>query len=564
MPTFQIRTAHTLRALRLALPLLLFGTGAVAANGPDSVVTQAAPPVDRAPGESATLTINNREIVEFRAHVLGYGPKQRADAAFERVRNVTQAHPRSDEIVSVKVTESELGRLFHVDDRWVFAVTPGDVNALSDETFDQLVARTKLNLEAAVSASLEQRTVSRLVRSLAFSVLATVLLWLGLRGLRWMSRWVARRIESAARGKSEIQAPHMAVFRQVGTLLRGVLKLATIAFGLVLGYTWLTFVLKQFPYTYPWGDQIDDFLITAASRVGLGILHSIPKLLMLALILLIGRFVVRWVYLLFEGIREGRIEFAGIDAETAVPIRRLVTLVVWVITVALAYPFIPGSDGVAFKGLSVLLGVMISLGSSNVISQAASGYMLMFSKAVRTNDFVRVGEYEGTVLSVGMLSTKIRTLRNEEINVPNAVMVGSTLKNYTRLNLQTGAPLTTTVTIGYSVPWRQVHAMLLEAAERTAGIRREPAPLVQQTALSDFYVEYTLIVRLEVPQTRGVTLSELHENIQDIFNVHGVQIMSPHYEGDPDGKVWVPKDKWYEAPAGRGDAPARPGSKGTS
>jgi small-conductance mechanosensitive channel len=164
-----------------------------------------------------------------------------------------------------------------------------------------------------------------------------------------------------------------------------------------------------------------------------------------------------------------------------------------------------------------------------------------------------------------MLSTKIRTVRNEEINVPNAVMVGTTLKNYTRLNRDTGVPVTTTLTIGYGNPWRQVHAMLLEAAEKTVGLRADPAPFVLQTALSDFFVEYTLIARLEVPQTRGLVLSQLHANIQDIFNVHGVQIMSPHYEGDPDGKVWVPKEKWYEKPAGQDDGPlAKPGPKGTS
>jgi len=164
-------------------------------------------------------------------------------------------------------------------------------------------------------------------------------------------------------------------------------------------------------------------------------------------------------------------------------------------------------------------------------------------------DYVRIDDYEGTVMSIGTLSTKLRTPRDEEINIPNTVIVSTTTRNYTRLNREKGAPIATTVTIGYSSPWRQVHAMLLEAARRTPGLRTSPEPRVLQTALSDFYVEYTLVSRLEEPEARVRTLSVLHANIQDIFNEYGVQIMSPHYEGDPEGKVWVPREKWHEAPA---------------
>jgi len=150
-----------------------------------------------------------------------------------------------------------------------------------------------------------------------------------------------------------------------------------------------------------------------------------------------------------------------------------------------------------------------------------------------------------------VLSTKIRTPRDEEINVPNAVIVSSITKNYTRLNREKGAPLAITLTIGYNAPWRQVHAMLLQAAAMTPGVRKSPEPRVLQTSLSDFYVEYTLVVRLEEPEQRVVVMSALNCNAQDVFNEHGVQIMSPHYEGDPDGKVWVPKEKWHEPPAHR-------------
>ncbi|HEX6792055.1 MAG TPA: mechanosensitive ion channel domain-containing protein, partial [Candidatus Krumholzibacteria bacterium] len=494
-----------------------------------------------------------------------YSPAQRAEAAEERLRDVVRAHPRNDQAVSVDVAPHEMGTIFQVDGRMVFGVVAGDVDRLTGETYDQLIARTRTNLQEAVAAALEQRTTSRLIRSIVLSVIATVLLIVALRALVALLRWTGRLLHTRVLGRSKpITDTHVPMFRQLGTMVRGALRTVGVIIGLVLIDVWLTFVLKQFPYTYPWGDQIDDFLIRVTSGIGLAILRAVPNLVIVAIIVLIGRFVERWIKLFFDAVKEGRIDPPGVDADTAIPVRRLVVLFLWVVVIAIAYPFIPGSQGVAFKGLSVLLGVMLSLGSSNVVSQAASGYMIMFSRAFRPNDYVRIGEYEGTIMSVGMLSTKLRTPRDEEINVPNAVVVGTTIKNYTRLNKETGAPVTTTVTIGYNAPWRQVHAMLLGAAAETPGLRTDPAPRVLQTALSDFYVEYTLFARLEVPQSRATVLSELHANIQDTFNVNGVQIMSPHYEGDPDDKVWVPRDKWYDAPAERPDAGPTGKSKGTA
>jgi small-conductance mechanosensitive channel len=150
---------------------------------------------------------------------------------------------------------------------------------------------------------------------------------------------------------------------------------------------------------------------------------------------------------------------------------------------------------------------------------------------------------------MGILSTKIKTIKREEITIPNNVVTATTVKNYTRLHASSGLILYTSVTIGYSTPWRQVHALLIMAVERTPGLRLEPPPFVYQTALSDFYVEYQINAYMEKPEERVDTLALLHANIQDLFNEYGVQIMSPHYRSDPPEPVWVPKEKWYESPA---------------
>jgi small-conductance mechanosensitive channel len=191
------------------------------------------------------------------------------------------------------------------------------------------------------------------------------------------------------------------------------------------------------------------------------------------------------------------------------------------------------------------VGLMATLGSAGVVNHLVSGLVIVYSRSCKPGDFIKFGEIEGVVTAVGVLSTKITTRRRTEITVPNAVLVGSSITNYTRLAREDGEMITTTVTIGYDAPWRQVQDLLLLAAGRTAGIRKTPKPFVHQESLSDFYVEYELMARIEQPRERAEVLSHLHAQIQDAFNEAGVQIMSPHFEGQPEGKVWVPKTAWH-------------------
>jgi small-conductance mechanosensitive channel len=184
-----------------------------------------------------------------------------------------------------------------------------------------------------------------------------------------------------------------------------------------------------------------------------------------------------------------------------------------------------------------------------------SGLVLVYSRALKKGDYVRVGEVEGVVVEMGPLSTKIANRKDEEFTIPNTVMVGTTIKNYSRLAGPSGSPLTTKVTIGYDAPWRVVHDMLKTAAARTPGLRKDPPPFVLQADLSDFYVEYQLVTRLEEPSQRVFVMSELHQNIQDAFNERGVQIMSPHFEGQPDRPVLVPKSKWHSTGGDTGETP---------
>jgi small-conductance mechanosensitive channel len=238
------------------------------------------------------------------------------------------------------------------------------------------------------------------------------------------------------------------------------------------------------------------------------------------------------------------------EAETARATRRIVLVLIWVFALTAAFRYIPGSDSDAFKGISVLAGLMISLGAAGFVNQVISGLVIVRSLTYKSGEYAAVGSTEGTIAGIGMLSTKMVTPTRHEIAFPNALLVGSQVTNYSRLNDPSqGSIVVTTVTIGYDTPWRQVHAMLLQAAERTTGVRRQAEPRVLQRALGHFYVEYQLLFSIDRPETRRAVLSEMHGHIQDVFNESGVQIMSPHFERQPEQPVIVPSSAWYAAPA---------------
>jgi small-conductance mechanosensitive channel len=267
------------------------------------------------------------------------------------------------------------------------------------------------------------------------------------------------------------------------------------------------------------------------------------------LIMGLTRLAVRLSNWFFDAVGHGQITAPGVHPDTAPSTRRLAAALLWLFALALAYPFLPGSGSEAFKGVSVFVGLMISLGSSGIINQMMSGLTITYARALRIGDFVRIGDVEGTVIHSGALSTKVRTNRQEEVTIPNAVVVSQVTTNYSRGAEADGVYVATSVTIGYDTPWRQVQALLLIAAEHTPGVRHEPAPRVILKALGDFYVEYVLLICPERPDRRVLVLDGLHARILDAFNEYGVQIMSPNYESDPHAPKVVPRDQWYAPPA---------------
>jgi small-conductance mechanosensitive channel len=310
-------------------------------------------------------------------------------------------------------------------------------------------------------------------------------------------------------------------------------------------------VLATLPFTRPWGDQLTEALIDVVVTIGRAILNALPGLLFVAVIFFLARMVAQAVATFFDRVRTENLELGWVDRDTAHPSRMLATMVIWLFALAMAYPYLPGAHSQAFQGLSVLVGLMVSIGASSTVGQAASGLILMYTRAFRVGEYVRINDIEGTVTEIGLVVTRLRTGMGEEVMLPNSVVLQNTSKNYSRVIGGSGFVLDTTVTIGYDTPWRQVHAMLIEAAKRVPEIAGDPAPRVVQTALTDFYPEYRLVAysRATGPGRRAEALGKLHAAIQDVFHEYGVQIMSPHYLGDPEQAKVVPKAQWYQPPA---------------
>ena len=542
-----------MRRLLAAVALAWSAGGVVLAQQPPGPTTIQA----EASGESATLTYFNRPIVVLRARVLGRGPAERASGAARILEGLASQGVTGP----VDAQPFEPGFLIRVGTRVVVGLAPPDVDDLSGDTLEGITRETVARLQQALTEAHEARSPGVLLRALALSLIVLTAGLLLLWGISRSRRAAARRLialsEKAAAKGGVASAEALRATRALEVERRVVNAVALLLDALIV-YAVVTFVLRRFPYTRPWGESMRGFLIDTVQSLGLSFAHAFPGFFTVALILVLARLFTRLIAAYFSAVEAGRLDPPPwMHPETAQPTRRLITAGTWLFAVVVAYPYLPGSETEAFKGVSVFVGLMFTLGSAGIVQHVMSGFMITYSRALRVGDFVKIGDVEGTVTQIGILSTKVRTPRREEITIPNAVVTAQTTVDYSRVAPGEGVMTPTSVTIGYDTPWRQIEALLLAAAERTAGIRREPRPIVIQAALEDFYVRYVLMVSLEQQDRKALLLHQLHANIQDLFNEYGVQIMSPNYEADPSGPKIVSKKDWYAEPATRpADQPA--------
>lgn len=512
--------------------------------------------------ESSSFMLAERELAESTAPVVvdgvtlfrvggisAFPAAKRAEAISERI--VALAADRSVPRDALRL-ETEPGvTLIMAAQKRIMGILEAD--ARLEGVDRQSLAQAYLALTAeTIEAWRQDREPELLKRNALFALGATLLLMLvlgiGYKFFRRMGDWLKMHLRPKVLG-IEIRKFQIVGGEQLWQLLNVVCKLFFAGVVLLAIYLYLFNVFSLFPWTRGLGNSLVDILISPLRTMGLGFLAAVPDLVFLLVLFIVTRYMLKLVRLFFAGVADGTLVLSQFDADWAWPTYRLVRLLLIAFALIVAYPYIPGSDSEVFKGVSIFMGVLFSLGSSSLLGNLIAGYTMAFRRAFRIGDRIRVGEHIGDVEQRRLLVTYLRTPKNEEVVIPNSMILNSEIVNYSTLARQQGLILHTTVGIGYETPWRQVEAMLLEAAARTPGLLREPPSFVLQKTLGDFCVTYEINVYCADPQAMGPLYSELHRNILDVFNEYGVQIMTPAYEGDPEQPKVVPKEQWYAAPA---------------
>jgi small-conductance mechanosensitive channel len=508
--------------------------------------------------ETAPVRLDGRTLFLVRG-TTSRPASERAASIVQRIRDA--AEDPAVNATSLTIVTEPVGLSIRAGSHLLLYVTEADaqIEAMTPPVLAEFHRR---QIGESIDRYRAERTPEKLLASAGVSVLATAIVVGGLFLLGWLFRRLDAILERRYKVRIESLSEKLGDAMRVGPMLRAMqssVRTARVVAWVAVIVVWLDVVLGQFPWTRWLSDDIAALLLDPLATIALGIADYIPNLLFLVVLAIVTRFGIRMLRLYFDGLERGRVRLLNFEREWALPSYKIARTLVLGIALVMAYPYLPGSGSEALKGLSVFAGLLLSLGASSSVANLIAGYLTTFGRVFRVGDLIRVGDVMGQVTQVRLLTTRVRTIRNEEVTIPNATIMSSSVTNYSSLAREKGLMLQTEVGIGYETPWRQVHAMLLEAARRTPVLLTEPAPFVWQRQLGDFAVVYQLNVYKQVAEALPAAYSDLHQNILDVFNEYGVQIMTPAYEGDPEQPKVVPKEQWFTAPAkpaGQGNEPA--------
>jgi small-conductance mechanosensitive channel len=510
----------------------------------------------------APVLIGGDPIIWITTGVGPYTAQFRADRIAQRVYDAVRDRTISDPTVTV--TETEGSSELRVGSRLLMVVTQQDATSLGGSRAF-IAAQYAHALESAIRAERLRYAPATLIRSAIYGLIATLVLgmtvWLILRLARSIRGAIDRRRARGALGVRVLEEQILSADRLNRAIDRTIAVLRFVLILLTFG-VYLTLVLGLFPWTRAVSTRLLSYVLTPIRAAAVAFVGYLPNLLFVIVIGAIIYGAIRLVGLFFRQIRQGRLVFEKFPAEWADPTNQVVRVLLLAFGVVVAFPYLPASNSPAFAGVSVFIGVLVSLSSSSAISNMIAGLVMTYTGAFRLGDRVKFGDAFGDVVETSLLATHVRTIKNEEITIPNSIVLGSAVTNYSRIAKTGGLILHTSVTIGYDAPWRTVHELLIEAALATPGVLHDPRPFVWQTALNDFYVTYEINAYTDTPRDMIDIYAALHARIQDAFYAAGVEIMSPHYTSLRDGNtVAIPEPlraQGYRAPAFRVEDAAPP------
>ncbi len=505
------------------------------------------------PPSGAAVTLHGKEIFRISEPLGAFSAAERASAISERLRVLSES--LDDSLPPIVAEELDGITIISCGPTRILTVTDADARAVGTERLAYTAQLVEL-LGTILHEEQKQFTWRALLQGLALAILATLALYfffrLTRRALRWLIRLLVRlkhtRIHDLRYQKTVLMSA-----RRISRILVFAARAGWVFLMLLALYVYLPIVFRFFPYTRELSNQIIAYTLSPLRILWQAFLVEIPNLFFILVILVLTYYAIRFARFLFREVELGNIELPGFYTDWAMPTFKIVRVMLIAFAVVIAYPYIPGSGSEAFRGITIFFGVLFSLGSTGIVANVVSGVILTYTRAFVIGDRVKIGETTGDVVEKTMLVTRLRTVKNVDVSVPNSMLLSHQIVNYSSVAREKGLILHTTVTIGYDVPWRTVHQLLVSAALATRDLLENPKPFVLQTSLDDFYVSYELnAYTLSAKRMAGI-YSELHANIQDKFNEAGVEIMSPHYRAARDGNLttipsqYLPED--YRPPS---------------
>jgi small-conductance mechanosensitive channel len=322
------------------------------------------------------------------------------------------------------------------------------------------------------------------------------------------------------------------------------IKILKFLITVIIAYFFVTILFSFFSFSENWASTLIGYILQPLLTVLQSFISFLPNLFTIIVIIFVTRYVLKFIKSIFNEIGKESIFFPKFPSEWAEPTYKIARFLLLAFAAIVIFPYLPGSGSPAFQGVSVFLGILFSIGSSSAIANMVAGVVLTYMRPFKIGDRVKIADTMGDIIEKTLLVTRVRTIKNVNVSIPNAMVLGSHIINFSSSAKEKGLILHTSVTIGYSVPWKKVNSLLLSAASGTENILKEPAPFILQTSLDDSYVSYELNVYTDKPGIMAQIYSDLHQNIQDKFNEAGVEIMSPHYSAVRDGNATAIPDEY--------------------
>ncbi len=420
----------------------------------------------------------------------------------------------------------------------VSSISEWDALWLENESQRSLAERYLESIKSYVKDIRNQSTVKNIAAriGLVFLVIAVMSLILYLLGrlAGGIKGWMYRNRKAYFTGIKIGNYEFLPPTRQLDVSLRGVGVIKWALYILIL-YLSLPIIFGLFPFTKGWANTLLGWILSPAKEIVWSFWEYLPNVFTIAVIYFITKYSIRFLKFISLEIEHGNLRITGFHSDWAIPTYKIAKFLIYAFMFVVIFPYLPGSDSDIFKGVSVFLGILFSLGSSSAIANAVAGLVITYMRPFQLGDRVKIGDISGEVVEKTLLVTRIRTTKNEDITVPNSSILTGHTVNYTSSSQELGLVLHTSVTIGYDVPWRKVHELLIEAAVITEGVNITREPFVLQTSLDDWYVSYQLNAYTDAPQMMPRIYSTLHANIQDKFKEANIEIMSPHYRAVRDG-----------------------------